>query len=60
MTVPVGNAVAISTGVLANITGIVDANAEDTPLAEMDHGFYLANLTPSVTLCCNIPGEIGE
>ena len=45
-------------GVRSSTTGIVDANM-DNPLGAMDHDFGCASLTPSVTLRCNIPDEIG-
>ena len=42
----------------SSTTGIVDANM-DNPLGAMDHNFGCASLTPSATLRCNMPDEIG-
>ena len=53
----VGNEVAISTGVWPNKKSIVAIGDEDR-LQAMDHDFQYANIIPSVTLRCNIPGEI--
>lgn len=60
--IPVGDKVAVSTGVRSSTTGIVDASQVangNNPLRSMDHDFSYANLTPSVTLRGNIPPEIG-
>ena len=53
----VGDEVAISTGVRPNKRSIVAIGDEDR-LQAMDHDFHYANIIPSVTLRCNIPGEI--
>ena len=56
--IPIGEKVAISTGVWANGKAIVDANKIE-PLQALDHDFHYVGLTPSVTLRCNIPNKIG-
>ena len=50
---------AISTGVRSNKKSIVAIGNEDRMQA-MDHDFHYANIIPSVTLRCNIPGEISR
>jgi hypothetical protein len=58
--IPVGDSVAISTGVRANVrSAIVSADGGDTVLNAMDHDFHRINLVLSVTLRCNIPASIG-
>ena len=55
----VGDEVAISAGVRPNKKSIV-AIGDDDRLQAMDHDFHYANIIPSVTLRCNIPGEISR
>ena len=46
----------------SSTVGIVPANQianGNNPLQSMDHDFHYANLTPSVTLRCNIPPVMG-
>ncbi|KAL7538123.1 hypothetical protein ACHAXR_008302 [Thalassiosira sp. AJA248-18] len=55
--VPVGDEVPVSTGVRANSRGIISVGYEGRMRA-MDHDFHYTNITPSVTLICNIPDDI--
>ena len=57
--IPVGDTVAISTGVRANNKGIVAVGAK-TGLEAKDHDFHCSNLITAVTLRCNIPSDVSE
>ena len=56
--IPLGNRVAVSTGVCRSGSSIVPAGGGQKMLRAMDHDFGYANLTPSVTLRCNIPNNM--
>ena len=52
-----GDVVPVSTGVQANNRGIVPVG-DNTLLQALDHDFHVGNITPSITLQCNITKEI--
>ena len=56
--IPVGDRVAVSTGVRRSATSIVPVEGGQEMLRAMDHDFGYGNLTPSVTLRCNIPNDM--
>ena len=56
--IPLGNSVALSTGVRCIKSAIVPAEGGEEVLRAADHDFRMANLTPSVTLHGNIPRDM--
>ena len=56
--IPLGNSVALSTGVRRIKSAIVPAEGGEEVLRAADHDFRMANITPSVTLHCNIPRDM--
>ena len=55
--IPVGNTVPVSIGVRAN-NRVIAPVGDNSLLQALDHNFHVGNITPSVTLRCNIPKEI--
>ena len=56
--IPLGDRVAVSTGVRRSGSSIVPAAGGQEMVRAMDHDFGYSNLTPSVTLRCNIPNDM--
>jgi hypothetical protein len=57
--IPLGDSVAVSTGVRSNVRSLIVSADEANSLTAMDHDFHSVNLVLSVTLRCNIPEAIG-